>query len=766
MGLIMEKDRAARYEKSKKFLPQNVFSLIRNLQPAIAWSPSEKLICYRHDTTKGYEYLILNLETKKKELAFDHSVLAKKIANELKSEVNAFALPINKVDFFNEHILQLYIEHFIFQYDRTTQTLELMADTSKQTAMSHCPSIMEIWGFVPALIVSRIRSPDQCWELYSKDHNLFLFSLDEQKEYQLTADGSASNAYAASPDTNLTSLSLRRMQVTLPPMALWSPDSKKIVTFQCNQEQVKKLPLLQHAPEDGSLRPQVFEAHIPFVGDEVIPEIKLCLIDVQKKKLRTIDLPPLMPALVGSPIEAGYVWWSEDSKKIFFLKEERGNHQLSLCELDVATEQQRTILTEKSTGYVEPSQLILWQNYTRILEDSKEFVWLSTQNGWAHLYLHDLQTGQVKNPVTQGEWMVRKVFHVDSTNRWIYFSGNGKEPGVDPYFRYLYRARLDGSEVQLLTPETAEHTIVFSPSQEYFVDYYSSMESLPVTKLRNKNGHEIITLEEADFSQLFALGYKQPQPFCLKGADGETDIYGLIYFPTDFDPKKKYPIIDEIYPGPQLTRVPKTYCSDLPEYIHGCWWPQSVAELGFIVINVDGRGTPFRSKKFHQYSYQHLETAGGLEDHIEIIRNLAKQYSYIDIDRVGIMGQSAGGYAATRALLAYPDFYKVGVCISGLQDLRSYLAFWGERYHGLPSDVDYTAQSNYLLADRLKGNLFLIHGDLDDNVHPANMMQLVDALIKADKNFDMLLVPNANHSIYFMDLYVLRRIGEYFIDHL
>ncbi|MBN9228916.1 MULTISPECIES: S9 family peptidase [Legionella] len=762
----MEHDQTKRYEKSKKFLPQNVGCLIKNLQPAIAWSPNEKFLCYRHDTAKGYEYLIFNLESKKKEPAFDHLFLAKKIAEQLNKEINAFILPISKVDFFNEHILQLHIEQFIFQYDRTTQELVWIADTTQQTAMSHCPTIMEIWGFIPATILSRIRSPDQHWDIYSKDHNLFLFSGTENKEYQLTTDGSALQAYAASPDTNLTSLTLRRMQITLPPMALWSPDSQKIVTFQCNQEHVKKLALLQHVPEDGSLRPQVFEAHIPLVGDAVIPEIKLCVIDVRTKTLRFIDVPPLMPALVGSPIEAGYVWWSEDSKKIFFLKEERGNHQLSLCELDVATEQLRIILTEKSTGYVEPSQLILWQNYTHILEATNEFTWLSDQHGWAHLYLHDLQTGQVKNPVTQGAWMVRKVFHVDLINRWIYFLGNGKEAGVDPYFRYLYRARLDGSDVQLLTPETADHTIVFSPSQDYFIDYYSSMDSLPITKLRDTNGHELAMLETADFSQLFALGYKPPQSFCLKGADGETDIYGLIYFPTDFDPKKKYPIIDDIYPGPQLMRVPKTYCSDLPEYIYGCWWPQSLAELGFIVVNMDGRGTPLRSKKFHEYSYQHLETAGGLEDHVEVIRQLAKQYSYIDINRVGIMGQSAGGYAATRALLIYPDVYKVGVCVSGLQDLRSYLAFWGERYQGLPSDIDYTVQSNYPLASQLQGHLFLIHGDLDDNVHPSNMMHLVDALIKADKDFDMLLVPNANHSLYFTDQYVLRRIGAHFVAHL
>lgn len=762
----MDKERGKRYEKAKKFLPQNVVTLLKNVQPSITWSSDEQRICYRHDTIQGYEYLIFNLQNKKKEPAFDHSLLARKVAEKLNREVTAFALPINKIDFVDEHILQLHIEQFIFQYDRATQVLSLVSEIKKPAAMSRCPTIMELWGLLPISIAPRIRSRDQCWDIYCKDYNLFLFSFAENKEYQLTTDGTATNAYAVSPDTNLTSLTLRRMQTVLPPMAIWSPDSQKIVTFQCNQQHVKKLSLLQHVPEDGSFRPKVYDARIPFVGDDALPEIKLCLIDIAAKKLSKIDMPPLMPALVGSPIEAGYVWWSSDSKKIFFLKEERGNHQLSLCELDVATERHRIILTEKSLGYVEPSQLILWQNYTQILAETNEFIWLSDHNGWAHLYLYDLHTGQVKNPVTQGEWMVRKVVHVDTKNRWVYFLGNGKEPEVDPYFRYLYRARLDGKEVQLLTPEIADHSIVFSPSCDYFIDYCSSMDSIPVTKIYDKNGNEIDLLEEADFSLLHALGYKQPNSFCLKGADGKTDIYGLMYFPTDFDPKKKYPIIDDIYPGPQLTRVPKTYCYDPPEYFYGCWWPQSLAELGFIVINMDGRGTPLRSKKFHEYSYQHLETAGGLEDHVAVITSLAQQYSYMDIKRVGIIGQSAGGYAATRALLDYSEFYQVGVCVSGLQDLRSYLAFWGERYHGLPNEVDYTLQSNYPLAAKLKGKLFLIHGDLDDNVHPSNMLQLVNALIKADKNFDMLLVPNENHSLYFMNAYVWRRIWDYFVEHL
>ncbi|MCW8470760.1 S9 family peptidase [Fluoribacter gormanii] len=764
--MIMEKNREMLYERAKKFLPQNVVGLLKNVQPSIIWSPDDKRICYRHDTSEGYEYLIFNLQSKTKEHAFDHEVLAETVAEQLNCEIKAFALPINRIDFFDEHILQLHIEQFIFQYDRTTQVLSRVPEAKKPAAMSRCPTIMELWGLLPIPIVPRVRSPDKCWDLYSKEHNLFLFSFAENKEYQLTTDGTATNAYAVSPDTNLTSLTLRRTQTVLPPMAIWSPDSQKIITFQCNQEHVKKLALLQHVPEDGSFRPQVYEAHIPFLGDEIIPQIQLCWVDVSKKKLYKIDMPPLMPALVGSPIEAGYVWWSECSTKFYFLKEERGNHQLSLCEFNGTTQKQRVIFTEKSKGYVEPSQLILWQNYTRILEASNEFIWLSNHNGWAHLYLHDLQTGQIKNPITQGSWMVRKVLHVDTKDRWIYFLANGKESDIDPYFRYLYRAHFDGRDVQLLTPETADHSIVFSPSQEYFIDYYSSMESIPITKLRDKNGNEIDTLEKADFSQLLSLGYKQPKPFCLKGADGETDIYGVIYFPTDFDPKKKYPIIDDIYPGPQLTRVPKTYCYDPPEYLYGCWWPQSVAELGFIVVNIDGRGTPLRSKEFHEYSYHNLESAGGLEDHVAVIKGLAKQYSYIDVNRVGILGQSAGGYAATRALLDYPDFYRVGVCVSGLQDLRSYLAFWGERYQGLPNDVDYSLQSNYPRADKLKGKLFLIHGDLDDNVHPSNMLQFVDALIKADKNFDMLLVPNANHGLYFMNSYVWRRIWDYFIEHL
>lgn len=756
---------AASYKKAPRFLPEAVTKLIRNLQPTIAWSPSEHYFCYRRDIEAGHEYIIFDLPAKSKQPLFDHAWLAKKIGQQLSKSISPQSLPIENIQFKTDEIIQFHIENFMGEYHLRTRELNF-STVPEITAMLHCPSVLQLWGLSPTQFALRLRSPDQHWEIYCRNFNLFLYGIAQNKEYQLTTNGDESQPYATSPDTNLTAITLQRLGTILPPMAIWSPDSQKVVTFQCDQRAVEKLPLLQSVPEDQTFRPRIYDAHVPFVGDNAVPLIQLGIIDINKKTFESLPLPPLLPALVGSPIEAGYVWWSSDSQKIFFIREERGNHKLSLCEYHLATAQLRTIITETSHQYVETDQLILWQNYTQVLEGSREVIWLSNRNGWNHLYLYDLATGKLTNAITQGEWMVRKVLHVDISERWIYFLGNGKETNVDPYYRYLYRARLDGSEVQCLTPELADHTIVFSPSQQYFVDYFSTMNSIPATTIRQKNGQEVTLLAQADFTQLFDLGYKQPQPFCVKGADDETDIYGVIYFPSDFDATKKYPIIDDIYPGPQLTRVPKTYCIDPPEYFYGCWWPQTLAELGFIVINIDGRGTPLRSRKFHHYSYQHLETAGGLEDHVTVLKRLAQEYSYLDINKVGILGQSAGGYAATRALLDYPDFFRVGVCVSGLQDLRSYLAFWGERYQGLPTEINYIEQSNYRLAAQLKGQLFLIHGDMDDNVHPANTLQLVDALIKADKDFDMLIVPNGNHGLYFINDYVRRKIWDYFIQHL
>jgi dipeptidyl aminopeptidase/acylaminoacyl peptidase len=364
----------------------------------------------------------------------------------------------------------------------------------------------------------------------------------------------------------------------------------------------------------------------------------------------------------------------------------------------------------------------------------------------------------LENQITQGPWVVREISYVDEKNRQVYFLASGREKNEDPYLTHLYRAGFDGKGLQLLTPENANHTVSFSADGKFFVDSYSRVDLPGQSVLRRAdNGAEVKVLEKADFSELTQASWKFPEPFQGKALDGTTDIYGLIWRPSNFDASKKYPIVEHVYTGPQGFFVPKTIAASLRL--------QSVAELGFIVVMVDGRGTAGRSRAFHNFSYHNL--GGSFDDHVALIKQMAARYPYMDITRVGIFGTSAGGYGSSHAILVHPEFYKVCVSISGDQDARLDKAWWNEAYQGYPVGDDYVAQSNVTMADRLQGHLLLEHGDIDDNVHPVGTMRFVDALMKANKNFDMLLVPNMYHGESGDHaLYLVRRRWDYFVEHL
>jgi dipeptidyl aminopeptidase/acylaminoacyl peptidase len=451
---------------------------------------------------------------------------------------------------------------------------------------------------------------------------------------------------------------------------------------------------------------------------------------------------------------------------------------------DATTGQTRTVHTESSETEIDvtPTPFIEAPN-ARILGDGNEFVWYSTRDGWGHLYLHDGESGDLKCQLTSGPWAVHEIKHLDEEGRWIYFVAGGREEGRDPYLRHLYRVRLDGSDLSLLTEEDADHAITFSPSGQYVVDEYSRVDMVPVTVLRSADGRIIRTLEMGDISQLQSLGWRFPERFSVKARDGVTDLYGVITRPTTFDPAKSYPVIDSIYPGPQIIKTPKRFPAGLDQTGHQrqwVWHDQALAELGFIVITIDGQGTPYRSKAFLDVAYgDKFGEAGGLADHIAGLRQLASREASFDLNRVGIYGHSGGGYASARALMTFPDFYKVAVSSAGNHDQHGYVADWGERYIGLADDNTYRDQANFHLAGNLKGKLLLIFGGLDDNVPPALTSQLIDALMAANKDFDLLALPHCDHS--FVDLregretyesglrenpYFVRRLWDYFVRHL
>ena len=458
------------------------------------------------------------------------------------------------------------------------------------------------------------------------------------------------------------------------------------------------------------------------------------------------------------------VRWDAQGDHLFMTYGSRGFKQLELLEVDAATGEARTVAHEASKTFVEMNLASGGIPNWRPVHHDRDVVWFSERDGWAHLYLLNGQTGAVQNQITTGPWTVGDVLHIDETQGWVYFTGRGREPGRDPYFRFLYRAKLDGSLLTLLTPENADHEVFFSPSGASFVDNYSKLDALPVSLLRRADGTVVRELQRADASRLFALGWKMPVPFTVKARDGVTNLHGLMYVPSHADPARKYPIIDNIYPGPQVGPVGnRSFSSSIRGTNAG------LAELGFYVIVLDAMGTPFRSKAFHDSYYGNMGD-NGIADHVAAITQLAAQHPEIDVSRVGIYGHSGGGFSSTDAILRFPDFFKVAVSSAGNHDNRSYDYTWGEKYQGLlkhtsDSTDSFDAQANWRLASNLTGHLLLMYGTMDDNVSPVNTQLLINELIKANKDFDSLELPNRNHG-FASEPYVIRRTWDYFVRYL
>ncbi|MGB6074594.1 MAG: DPP IV N-terminal domain-containing protein, partial [Candidatus Acidiferrales bacterium] len=547
------------------------------------------------------------------------------------------------------------------------------------------------------------------------------------------------------------------------PIVLWSPDSKKIATYQQDQRGDGEMYLVH--TQVG--HPTLEEWKYPLPGDPVVTTIQRVVIDLDGPRVIRFQMPPdqhrstLCDDIACKPGEWSDVKWSPDSTRIAFVSTSRDHKHEQLRVADAATGEIRDVLHEDvSTFYESGNGAVNW----RYLPASNEVIWFSERDNWGQLYLYDLQTGQLKNQITTGEGNVTQVLRVDEKSRMIYFLGVGKEQGRDPYFIHFYRVGFDGRNLKLLTPENANHDVTLSPSGGYFVDSYSTPDVPPVTVLRDADGKLIATVEKADISRLLATGWKPPVPFTIKARDGETDLYGLMFKPTNLDESKKYPIINHIYPGPQTGSVGSRSFSAARG---DC---QSLAELGFVVVEIDGMGTPWRSKKFHEAYYGDMGD-NTLPDQVTGMKQLAQRYPWIDIDRAGIYGHSGGGFATADAMFRYPDFFKVGISESGNHDNREYEDDWGEKWQGLlvhnpDGSTSYDNQANQLVAKNLKGHLLLAHGTIDNNVPPYNTLLVVDALIKANKDFDLLMLPNERHGYADDTSYMTRRRWDYFVRYL
>jgi dipeptidyl-peptidase-4 len=596
-------------------------------------------------------------------------------------------------------------------------------------------------------------SPDGKRTAYVKDWNLWVRDVASDKETQLTKDGVQDFGYAT--DNAGWTKSDRAI-------LLWSPDSKRIATFQQDQRKVGDMYLVN--TQVG--HPKLEAWKYPLPGDENVAMIERVIIDVDTAKVTRLQTGPdqhrstLCDHIACRGGDWADVYWSPDSTKIAFVSTSRDHRQERLREAEVTTGEVREVLEENVPTFFESGNgAVNW----RYLPSTKEIVWFSERDNWGQLYLYDLATGQLKNQITTGEGNVTQVLRVDEKARVIHFLAVGREKGRDPYFTHLYRIGFDGKNQQLLTPEDATHDVTLSPSGKYFTDSYSKPDVAPVAVLRDAtSGALIVELEKADISKLIATGWKPPTPITVKARDGKTDLYGLMFKPTTFDPSKKYPIINHIYPGPQTGSVGgRTFNPARGD-------SQALAELGFVVVEIDGMGTPWRSKNFHEAYYGNMGD-NTLPDQVAGMKALAQKYAWIDLDRAGIWGHSGGGYATADAMFRYPDFFKVGISESGNHDNRVYEDDWAEKWMPLltkDTTAAYADQANQAHAKDLKGHLLLAHGTLDNNVPPENTLLVVEALIKANKDFDLLMLPNQRHGYGDAANYMTRRRWDYFVKYL
>jgi dipeptidyl-peptidase-4 len=598
-----------------------------------------------------------------------------------------------------------------------------------------------------------VPSPDGKRTAFIKDWNLWLRDVASGKETALTTDGVPDFGYAT--DNAGWAKSDRAV-------LLWSPDSKKIATFQQDQRKVGEMYLVN--TQVG--HPKLEAWKYPLPGDENVAMIQRVIIDVDSARVTRLQMAAdqhrstLCDNIACRGGEWSDVYWSPDSAKLAFVSTSRDHRRENLRIAEVTSGEVRDVLEEKAATYFESGNgAVNW----RYLPASNEIIWFSERDNWGRLYLYDANTGKLKNQITTGEGNVTQVLRVDEQSRVIHFLGVGKEKGRDPYFVHLYRIGFDGKNQQLLTPEDATHDISLSRSGKYFTDSYSRPDVAPVAVLRDAmSGKQIVELERADISKLTATGWQPPTPITVKGRDGHTDLYGLMFKPTHLDPSKKYPIVNHIYPGPQTGSVGgRTFNPARGD-------AQSLAELGFIVVEIDGMGTPWRSKTFHDAYYGNLGD-NTLPDQVTAMQQLAKQYPFIDLDRAGIYGHSGGGFAAADAMFRYPAFFKVGISESGNHDNRVYEDDWAEKWMPLLTDetrAAYDAAANQTQAKNLKGHLLLAHGTLDNNVPPNNTLLVVEALIKANKDFDLLMLPNQRHGYGDAGNYMTRRRWDYFVRYL
>jgi dipeptidyl aminopeptidase/acylaminoacyl peptidase len=677
---------------------------------------------YSNNLQKGKEFLLVNTKQQKQSQAFDHKQLAQSLSKFSGKEVNAKDLPIENLEF------DKTLEKLVF----TTDTLKLSCNlqTYELTKVSGYKLPLnknEYWGGNFDEFGNKpVGSPDSLHIAFIKNYNLYIQNKKTKAETQLSYDGSKGFYYSS------------YMQ--------WSPDSKMIMAYKVRPGEEHKIYFVESSPAD-QFQPKLQNRDYLKPGDQLPFKSPQLFVVASKKHI------PVATDLFPEQYELTEIQWKDDNSGLTFEYNQRGHQLYRVLELNAETGNVKVIIEEKSPTFIDYSGKRFRYNSKK----SNEIVWASERDGWNHLYLYDALTGKVKNQITKGNWPIREVIKVDEEKKQIYFKASGLDSNQDPYLVQFCRIDFNGKNFTRLTTENGNHKVIFSPDHKFYVDQYSRVDAPPITVLKSVDSQKIIVeMQKADISALEKTGWTAPEVFTAKGRDGKTDIWGMIVRPTTFDPNRKYPIIEYIYAGPHDSFVPKNF---QPYY----WAMSSLAELGFIVVQIDGMGTSNRSKAFQDVCWKNLKDAG-FPDRKLWMKAAAAKYPYMNIDKVGIHGTSAGGQNAGAALVFNSDLYDVAVSSCGCHDNRMDKMWWNEQWMGYPIGPEYEACSNTTHAAQLKGNLMLILGELDDNVDPSSTMQFANALIKANKNFELVTVPGMGHSAG--GDFGERKRRDYFVQHL
>jgi len=741
-----QKFTAADYQRAEKFMGYNTQPLVYRSGVRPNWLPDERF-WYRVTTADGAEFVLVDTAKGTRAPAFDHVKLAAALSAASGQTIDAKNLPFQTIDFTPDG--QSVIVQASGRYRCDLAGSKCVAETGDAPAGGRGAGR----GGRGAFGGTDVRSPDGKKSAYIRDNNLWVRNLETNNETQITTDGIKDFGYAT--DNAGWTKSDR-------PVLVWSPDSKRIATFQQDQRGVGEM----HLVDTRTGHPQLQSWKYPLPGDEVVTTIQRVVLDLDGPRVVRLNIPAdqhrssLCDDVKCRGSEWADVQWAAEGSQLAFVSTSRDHREETFRIASATTGVVRDVIKEEVPTFFESGNGRVNWNY---LAATKELIWFSERDNWGHLYLYDTETRKLKNQITKGDWNVTQLLRVDEKNRVLYFLGVGREKGRDPYFIHFYRINFDGTGLTLLTPEDGNHDVTLSASGKYFTDSYSKPDVPPVAVVRDETGKLIANLEKADISKLLATGWKPPQPITVKARDGQTDIYGLLFKPTNLDPNKKYPIVNHIYPGPQTGSVGSRNFSPARG---DC---QALAELGFVVVELDGMGTPWRSKKFHEAYYGDMGD-NTLPDQVTGMKQLAQRYPWIDIDRAAIYGHSGGGYAAAGAMFRYPDFFKVGISEAGNHDNREYEDDWGEKWQGLlkknpDGTTNYDNQANQLQAKNLKGKLLLAHGTMDTNVPPLNTMLVVNELIKANKDFDLLMLPNRGHG-FGNEPYMVRRRWDYFVRNL